>query len=546
MTFNFSDSLFFRLIAFIWRSVCEGGISRLITAIIRLVFRFAKFLFGGLINSLFFRIIRAIYNFFKKGIMESIPGRIISKDRSGYRPGDETLLGRALCAVGRGVMRAGSFVVGKVSPYIHGSGAAFIWRHTVGRIKSFDFVSLLGIYIFIILGFPGEQWNNAYGLVLALVLGAIYLFRVFEGKEKGVGVRTMGISFIIFAVSGLFAAFAAASPKDSLRVYTFFVTAFITTVLIAGAVDTKKKLKKLLYYLLLGVIYTGAVGVYQRIVGVEINPSFIDLTYSSAIPGRVFSNFTNPNNFAEILVLTLPLAFIAACLIKNRFVRFFALISLMLPVVSFFATYSRSGWVSFAIAAIVFLFLWDKRLLLVLPLFVLLVIPFLPHTVMSRIGSIGSNSDASNRYRIKIWKAVMEMMKGKWVTGIGMGPDNFYAVYIPHCDPSAVHAPHSHMLYLEVFIEFGLAGALSFFSYMAILIKRGIRSAHTTISQTRAVSCAAVASIVGIMFSCAAEYIWFYPRVLIVFFALTGILQASAAITEKEKRASVSESDLLK
>ena len=41
-------------------------------------------------------------------------------------------------------------------------------------------------------------------------------------------------------------------------------------------------------------------------MGIEVNPEYVDVAVNRSMPGRVFSTFANPNNFAELLVLTMP------------------------------------------------------------------------------------------------------------------------------------------------------------------------------------------------------------------------------------------------
>ena len=55
------------------------------------------------------------------------------------------------------------------------------------------------------------------------------------------------------------------------------------------------------------VLVSSLYGVYQRIQGVEVNESYVDLEVNAGMPGRVESYFDNPNTFAEVLILLLPL-----------------------------------------------------------------------------------------------------------------------------------------------------------------------------------------------------------------------------------------------
>ena len=61
--------------------------------------------------------------------------------------------------------------------------------------------------------------------------------------------------------------------------------------------------------------------------------------------------------------------------------------SLAVPVAALLMTYSRSGWVSFALAAVVFIALWDKRLL---PLIVVAAVAALIATLVLPVLQIAS------------------------------------------------------------------------------------------------------------------------------------------------------------
>lgn len=56
------------------------------------------------------------------------------------------------------------------------------------------------------------------------------------------------------------------------------------------------------------------------------------------MPGRIYSFFDNPNNFAEILVMLLPLVFALLIVSKNWRVKVLSLAALAVGVVSLGAT----------------------------------------------------------------------------------------------------------------------------------------------------------------------------------------------------------------
>lgn len=394
----------------------------------------------------------------------------------------------------------------------------------------------LGLFIIAMLAIPHDYWANSYALLGCLALVVLWAGLIIAGKRELFSFGSLGVPFYAFAACCVLGVLRASETSDAIRVFVFFLTAFLLYALVVSEVDGEEKLHRLLGCLLTGVFLTAVYGFYQRIIGVEIDASLTDVNLNSGMPGRVFSTFENPNNYAELLVLTLPLCFVFCTRVRHRGLKVLSFVMLACAVGALLMTYSRSCWVSFAIAALVFVFLYDKRLLPLVLLVGVAAIPFLPESILDRILTIGSQSDTSNAYRLYIWEAVLEVIRGDWFTGIGLGPASFSKIYIQYADPYAITAPHSHMLYLEIWVELGLLGLLSFFWFMADLLRSAVRTAkRTAAAYPKLVLYACVAAFAGISFSSAAEYIWFYPRVLFAFFLVAGILKATLRLCNNTK-----------
>ena len=394
----------------------------------------------------------------------------------------------------------------------------------------------LGLFVLVMLAVPHDYWANTYGLLGVLALFFVWSALVIAGKRNVFSLVRPGVPFWVFAACFIPAVLRAPAVSDAIRVLIFFITAFALYLLVVAETDDADKLRRLLGFLFLGIFFTAMFGFVQRIMGVSVDASLTDVALNPNMPGRVFSTFENPNNYAELLVLTMPLCFVFCIGIKNRPAKVLSFVMLACIFGALLMTYSRSCWVSFALAAAVFIFLYDKRLLPLALVVGLAAIPLLPSSILDRILTIGSQNDTSNAYRIFIWDAVLQMIKWDWFTGVGLGPDNFKAIYTLYADPYAITAPHSHMLYLELWVELGLTGLIAFFWLMFDLLRSAVRAAKRTAEPfLRYVLYACVSSFVGIAFSCIAEYIWFYPRVLLAFFLVAGILKAAVHICNKKE-----------
>ena len=174
----------------------------------------------------------------------------------------------------------------------------------------------------------------------------------------------------------------------------------------------------------------------------------------------------------------------------------------------------------------VLVFLWKPKLI---PLFIalcVLMVPFLPSTIWNRVLTIFNPADSSTASRIPLYQAALEVIKTSPVSGAGLGTaavQDFIRDYnLYHAEAPFVHA---HNFYLQVWIEAGVLGFVSFFGSMLWNIKRAAHTArHCVPSAARTITCAGCAALCGAMVCGLADYLWNYPRVMCIFwfvFALT-------------------------
>ncbi len=404
------------------------------------------------------------------------------------------------------------------------------------RFKFLDFEFIIGAVFTVMFLCPGQMWYNVYALAFSLFLLGTLLVLMAIGRRETLKLKSIGLPFIIFVIASIVGVGIARNLAEALRVFVFFFSAFLFCIIMIGAITDTKKLKKILGFIHFALFVTAIVGFVQRAMGVEVSSSLTDLTVNAGMPGRVYSTFENPNNYAEYIVLMFPLAFAFCTMVENKYLKLLTFAMLIFPVGALLMTYSRSGWVSFALAVTVFLFFYNKKLLPLLFVFGVLAIPLLPQTIYNRILTIGSTRDSSNMYRIYIWEAVLKVIKDNWLVGLGLGPGNFRPDYLTYAVRRASPAPHSHMLYLELWVELGLMGILGYLTYYITTIRNAVIRIKNSSSAIRMTLIAGVSALAGIAFVCTAEYIWFYPRVMFSFFIVAGILAAATNMAKKETK----------
>lgn len=373
---------------------------------------------------------------------------------------------------------------------------------------------------------PFTYWNNAYSMVGFFLLLLLFYLRSMHDGSARLDIRNVGFYTVVLFAAVCLAVPLSVYPSLSGRFLLYHASAALCVLVTVSAVRCTEDLKRLAAAGGFCVLVSSLYGVYQRIQGVTVNKSYVDTTVNAGMPGRVESFFDNPNTFAEVLILLLPVV-IALILSSRRWISRLSAIGVSLVgLVALGMTYSRASWVGIACAAVIFVFLWMPRLI---PLFVVVciaVVPLLPDTIMHRILTITNTSDSSTASRIPLYRAALAAIRTSPVTGAGLGTA---AVQKFISDHNLYHAKapfvHAHDTYLQIWVESGLLGVVSFIGAMLWNIKRAAHTVrHCKSSAARTITCAGAASLVGAMVCGLADYLWNYPRVMCIFwfvFALT-------------------------
>lgn len=430
-----------------------------------------------------------------------------------------------------------SLVAGKLYTAASSVASGGIIDAIVSRLKTksfFTYTNMLALYIVCMIVCPHEIWNNLYAVIAAVILLFFYLARVYLHLESP-DIKGEGFGLVVFMIFVALSGVYAYDRADAVRIILFLYSAIVFGFLIRQAVNTEEKLISVLKLISVGAFATSVIGIIQRFFGVEINYEYVDVLANASMPGRVFSTFANPNNFAELLVLTMPAT--AALVIVSKTSRDKCIWAAFLAVdfIAIGMSYSRSCWVALAIAVVVFLLVYDWKLLVPAIIIFLIILPLLPESITDRILTIGSMKDTSNASRLYIWEGAWKMIKRYFVSGVGAGPLTFAEYYVPLANKLMATAPHSHMLYMELVIEFGIFAFIGFMSYMYFVIKRAFHALGTASKDYKAIIGTLTGSIFGMAFVFAVEYVWFYPRDMFMFWIIIGLLSAACKVARTKQ-----------
>lgn len=366
-------------------------------------------------------------------------------------------------------------------------------------------------------------------LLVLLSLGSLFLKAITQEDFK-FEYSSMNTWIWLFILTYFFSAITSISKIESRNIF-MLITAFILFYFVViNTVNTKQKLKLLIYIFLIAATCASIYGIYQYKFGDVYSQAWIDEDKFEDIRMRAYSTFENPNVFGEYLILVIP---IVASLIftEKGFVKK-AILFIMFAIncLALIYTFSRGCWLGIIMGIALLAMIIDRRFML-LGIIALLLSPlFLPATIVNRFMSIGDMTDSSTSYRVYIWFGTIAMLKEYWLSGVGLGITSFNRVY-PIYSYNGVVAPHSHNLYLQLMAEHGIVGIVIFIG----IIYNFYKEAAINMKKKKDLVLAGVISgMAGFLLESMFDYTWYNYRIILVFWTVIALGSAITKINKKE------------
>ncbi len=397
------------------------------------------------------------------------------------------------------------------------------------KLKSSVILNLLshyeaGVYLFVFLA-PVIPTM----LCVAIALFTLLSFFINSIVKNNFKIKIDAFVFFIIVMVLLFfiysiTSYTSASSMKIFMIYAVFIAFML--VLIACGTD-KRRLKNIIFLFVLSGLFVSLYGIYQNFYGSNVGHAWIDEEMFSDITVRVYSTLENPNVLGEYLILLIPVCGAMVYGAKRLISKIFFFSVLCCAGLCLVFTQSRGCWVGLILAAVIFAFLIDKKLIAFGIITMMFLPMILPESIINRFTSIGNMSDSSTSYRVNIWYGSIGIIKDYWWMGIGLGQEAFSKVY-PFYSYSAAAALHSHNLYLQILVETGIYGFVAFILSMAISVKKILVGYIVGKKNLYSLICAAtIAGLFGFLLQGMFDYVWYNYRVFAMFWMVIGIGIAS-------------------
>ena len=477
-------------------------------------------------GSLFFRGILIFFNGLAAFFGESLIGRLFSADFD-----KEWLRHSYFVRVAEDILNRFPKVLrldergGKIPPLLQGSALMqFLCEGMETPLRG-------GLLRWFAASFPA--WGLLGVVVLApflptmLVAGMLLVVFVISLLRYDFRLDLVSVPLLLFIVVSLFSGITSAAASYSVPIALLSVVMMSSYLLVRACFVGQRRIDFVIAAFVVAAGFTALIAISQVYTSYA-DAAWVDRDLFAALQTRVYSTFANPNVYGTYLLLAIPLSAVCVLYAKNLWYKLFAAGISGLLLMAMALTYSRGGYVSLAVAVMVFLILVEKRLI-VLFAAALVALPFvLPAGIIARIASIVDFTDSSTVYRISIWQASLRMLGDFWMAGIGQGAEAYNSVY-PFYAFSAVTAQHSHNLFLQIFIETGLVGILVFLGILACFFRTQFSFMRNCDDwRRRLLSAAMVSAVIAFLVQGMFDHNFHNYRVMLVFYLFLGIASVAA------------------
>ena len=364
--------------------------------------------------------------------------------------------------------------------------------------------------------------------LITVYVAMCYILKLIRGKRT-IKFELIDVTVMIFMLLMFLGGIFSVSPtsKQPAMLYVCFIFGYF---LVVNLIRTSEWVKRCVIAIAMSSFIVALYGVYENFFGM-IDTTWQDTDMFEDIRTRVVSTFENPNVLAEYLIMTLMFTAVMFLISKNIGKKLIYLAMAGTGAACLIFTWSRGAWLGLLIGLVLFLFIYNKKSILGL-LFGIMAIPFLPfvlpRTIIDRFLSIGSIKDTSTSYRVNIWRAVIDMIKDHFSSGIGVGEGAFAVIYPEYSLAGIESAPHSHNLFLQIIVEIGIFGLLVFIAAIIMYMQSNF-SLYNKIQfikrykADRLLSAAGFCGIVSILAQGMTDYIWYNYRVFFMFWLIFGL-----------------------
>lgn len=312
----------------------------------------------------------------------------------------------------------------------------------------------------------GITFSNSATEIFAISVIVFFLIKKIALKnahlpETSINIPLYVLAAIIF-ITFLRSSYFSESIRGFIRIVKFI---FLYFALIEFFTEDEKRIKRVFWVLMAVACFTFFNGIFQSQHGFDLlrHKEFIKADYLR----RISASFVHPNDFASYIIFVLPLSFCFFFKDLKRGQKVFLVMNCLIGLYCLLKTSSRAAWLGFLIGLVIYFFYYKRKMSILVPLAIILVVAFTPHGI-ERITSLFAMEQNTVWERTQLWKGTWEMVKVHPFLGFGVNTfSRYFLEYKPAVYPDI---RYTHNSYLQMWSEIGILGLGTFVSIIVIIL----------------------------------------------------------------------------
>lgn len=367
--------------------------------------------------------------------------------------------------------------------------------------------------------FVASTWDE---LLLLAVLGLVILYKREENRYAFIpgSVKWPFLLFLIFsAASVIVNVVPLAVSIDAVRVV---FQPMLFAALTMHLMEDERIMTSFMRLLVISTVLIAVFGLVQY--GLKLD---LGLWKHAKDTGqfRITSIFSNPNALGSYFNMVLAFTLASVLLREGIKLKLFYVAASGIIFIALLLTFSRSAWIAFVVMVLYFIFVWNKKWLLVFPALAAVTPFIMPASVINRFSNLLDPTyyQMSAEYgRLAFWAAALDKITHNPLLGVGLGTFGD-SVPLRHNIPFATWVDNH---YLKMGAEIGLPGMLAFIALLAALFLLAHKLFLQGSTENRRIYALGVAGVIITMavqnvtasiFESLANAIYFYTFIGILF-----------------------------
>ena len=280
---------------------------------------------------------------------------------------------------------------------------------------------------------------------ISFAIGALsWLLKVHLTQTwKEISGTLVGIAILCFCLACVLAIITSVDLESSIKHLKKLVQ-FVIFFWVVNAVKDRKQRDLLIGLLIIAGLVVALNG---------LSP-YLSTDYS--ISQRLKGTLSKESTFSGVLMLA-GLVALGQCLFYKP-KKYWLMGSAGVIALCLLMTMARQAWLGSLLGAVFLVFYWNKKYLLIFPLFLMVTLLLSPEIIKDRIYSFKNFKDGSFQQRVSSWKGGWEIFKDHPVTGCGFKCVDYIHSQYPDPTENVARFRGMHSNIFQLLVDTGVVG----------------------------------------------------------------------------------------